>query len=115
MKRIIFLLAFIPVCVHAQDQNDNRYEHALYEILQLNRSAYTTIAYAQDVAFSEREFDTISDAIQVKEELFKVELIDESRALKFFHFDSIGPEEIKEFVLPYKEKIEIAEPLPFHP
>ncbi len=114
MKKLaIIILTAFPVIGFSQMTDDARYEHAVFEIQQNNRSAYTTVVSVREIPFTKEEFETIRTRVLEKNEIFKVELIDEARRIRFYHLDSVDLDDLKKFVIPYKEKIEFAPSEPF--
>lgn len=89
--------------------DEARFESAVYEIRELNRSALTTKVNVVEHQYKQKEFDAIKRNLFKKSEVFKVELVDYDRTILIYHFDTIGADEIKVFVLPYKDEIEIME------
>lgn len=114
MKLIFSLLILsLPIFAFGQNKEDLQYEAAVYQI-NLGQSASTSDIDIIDNQLDKSTFMQMKQNLLKKEGIFKVELVNDEKTIRVYHFDYIDLEGIKELVLPTSYQLNFIEAKAFH-
>ena len=126
MKYAIFLLFFsLPFAYTAQigdanqeDQhhkldNSKHVEDSIFQHDVLGVQIVSTKFYAEERAWIDKEYTPIHNALRTVSGVYSIELIDNDRVLFVVHSEKVTFDELKQYIIPYKQDFAVLRSLPY--
>ena len=120
---IILFLSFPFVFLAQQVNNVNQVDQTLKEVKHIEDSIFQhdilgveivcTKFYAEEHAWISKEFEPINIALQNVSGVYNIELRDNNRILFVVHSERLSFDELKQFIVPYKQDIEVLRSVPY--
>ena len=110
---IILLFLALPIGLFAQVDADKRYEDSIFQHRTLGLQVVTTKFYAEDIEWLDKEYNPINTALMNVPGVYSVQRIDLNRVLYVTHSEKVTFDEIKQYILPYKQEFFVNKSEPY--